>query len=263
LETYHRAPPTENLHNAEGLRHLNLLNQAIKDNYISTTNRLSTLLARREITFDLLWAFFKPNTYIYTTCPGTGKPKCVKYDLGGYKTTNQNVKVFELDCRYYDFDGKLLGEVTEKLAIEEFRGARCIDKLEVFPLQYHPDKEEVEGHFLACGEKFVSMIGSHHRRYQGQAFFQHKNELHKIYVDGRIMVDAGAFQKSNPNYPRLRTPLNALLRDLCDLNCSSDRVRSSGTKPSEMKQEDLLICCPTLLGFSLSKKVWGETSATS
>ena len=259
------AAPAGSLYDAEGLKHLNLLNEAIKNTYISVTERLSTLLARCEITFDLLWALFKPNAYIYTSCPGTGKPKCVKYDFGGYKKADQNVNVFELECRYLDFDGKLLGEVTEKLAIEEFRGARRIDRMEAFPLQHHSDREEMERHFLACGKRFVSMIGSHHCHYQGQAFFRHKNELRKLYVHSRIMIDADGFQKSNSNYPRLRSPSNdLLLHHLCDPNYSpeSNRVMSNGTKPSEMKEEDFLICCPTLLGFSLDGKFWGETIAT-
>jgi uncharacterized protein DUF7025 len=29
------------------------------------------------IIYGLLWALFKPSTLVYTTCLGTGKPRCV------------------------------------------------------------------------------------------------------------------------------------------------------------------------------------------
>jgi hypothetical protein len=116
-----------------------------------------------------------------------------------------------------------------------------------------------------CGKKFVSMMSSHHCQYQGNAFFQNKDELHTIYVDSRIVIDADLFRKSNPNYPRLQNqtaPLDGLVIDVWgNIVHSSEpnRVISNGTKPSEMKKEDLIICCPTLLGFSLGAKFWGET----
>jgi hypothetical protein len=40
------------------------------------------LLEKREIIYDLLWAFFKPNIVVYTTCVGTGKLRYVKYNFG-------------------------------------------------------------------------------------------------------------------------------------------------------------------------------------
>lgn len=248
--------------------HLDLLIQTIKDTYKSTTERLVALLADRKITYDLLWALFKPNTHVYTTCPGTGKPRCVKYDFGEEKKTNQGVKYFELDYRYLDFDGKVFGEVTERLGIEEFRGARRIDTLDAFPLEYHPTKEKMEKHLITCGQKFMSMMGSHHCHYRGNAFFQHKKELVRVPVNCRIMIDAGLFRKSNPNYPRLQTkkPASAALdgfvidlwADSSTNQSDSHRVKSNGMEPSEMKEDDLLLCCPTLLGFSLGDKFWGE-----
>jgi hypothetical protein len=39
------------------------------------------LLKKREIIYDLIWAFFKPNMVLYTIYVGIGKPRCVKYDF--------------------------------------------------------------------------------------------------------------------------------------------------------------------------------------
>ena len=64
------------------LEHLDLLLDFIKTAYASTTERLGPLLEKGQITYELLWTLFKPNTLAYTKCFGTGQPRCVKYDKG-------------------------------------------------------------------------------------------------------------------------------------------------------------------------------------
>jgi hypothetical protein len=37
-----------------------------------------------------------------------------------------------------------------------------------------------------------------------------------------------------------------------------NQVKCDNIELSELKKNKLLICCPTVLGFSLDKKLWGE-----
>lgn len=53
------------------MQHLDLLINCVKSIYVPTTERLLPLLEYGEITYDLLWALFKPNTPICATCFGT------------------------------------------------------------------------------------------------------------------------------------------------------------------------------------------------
>jgi hypothetical protein len=39
-----------------------------------------------------------------------------------------------------------------------------------------------------------------------------------------------------------------------------DRVQSNGMDPSESKEEELAICSPTVLSFSLNEKIWGKST---
>jgi hypothetical protein len=265
LEAYQANATDHHLHDPDSLKHLELLIESVKNHYKSTSERLDALLADEKITYDLLWALFKPNTHVYTTCPGSGKPRCVKYDFGQEKKTSQGVKYFELESRYLDFDGRVFGEATEELGIEKFRGARRIDSLKAFPLKYHPDKENMEQQLITSRKKFVSMLGSHHCQYTGNAFFQHKTDLIRVHVNCRIMIDAGLFRKSNPNYPRLQTKETSTSLD-CFFGVGEvahDRIKSRDVKVTKMKNDDLLICCPTLLGFSLGDKFWGAALLSS
>jgi hypothetical protein len=73
------------------LDHLDLLVGYIKRTYTSTTERLGPLLEQHQITYDLLWTLFKPNTLAYTKCFGTSQPRCVRYEFGEEKTTKGGV----------------------------------------------------------------------------------------------------------------------------------------------------------------------------
>jgi hypothetical protein len=94
-----------------------------------------------------------------------------------------------------------------------------------------------------------------------------KNHPVKLLVNSRIMVDAIYFREANPNYAR--ASIDELDKESSSLSGwtilgsddsekSPDAVKKTGMEPSDVKGDDLLICSPTLLGFSLGNKLWGE-----
>jgi len=118
----------------EGTSHLGLLIDYLKSAYADTTQSMLSLLPTGYITYDLLWALFKPNALVYTTCSGTHKPRCVRYNFGEEKTTIAGTKYWNLDCSYLDFNGEDLGVFPIELKIAKFRGAKRINALTAFPL---------------------------------------------------------------------------------------------------------------------------------
>jgi len=80
-----------------------------------------------------LWAFFKPNIVVYTTCVGIGKPRCVKYDFGKERKQIVGVDYFYIGCYYLDSNKKVFGKVLTALGIEKFHGIRGLAPLESFP----------------------------------------------------------------------------------------------------------------------------------
>jgi hypothetical protein len=70
------------------------------------------------------------------------------------------------------------------------------------------------------------------------------------------MIDPDFFWKMNPNYSRPRTDLDVTRPSQPPLGwLSRTVVKSNGVKPAELTEKDLLICCPTVLGFSFGEKV--------
>lgn len=236
--------------------------RTVRDRYKSITERLVPLLKEGRITYDLLWALFKANSHVISICAGSGKLRCLRYDMGEEKKTDQGVEYFELQCQYLDFDGKVFGTVQAKLPIEKFHGARQIHTLNSFPLSFHPTHGKIRQSLATRGQKFIELIGTHHRGFTGHAFFQHKDGIVRKTIDSRIMIDAQQFRKSIPSYPRFFTKKSDFEVDVSlfvsSRESNSPRVKSNGSIPGEMKEDDLLICSPTVMGFSLADKFWGK-----
>ena len=242
----------------------------IKTTYAPTTHSLFSLQESKEITYNLLWALFKPGALVYTTCLGTGKPRCVIYDSAEEKKLKSGLKYFHMECRYLDFDGKVFGEVSTNIAILRFPGTKRINTLEAFPLKYHSNESGVRADLLRCGRKFVSLRGAYHRHCRGTAFFMHKGNPVKFPVNSRIMIDAALFRELNPSYSRPRVTESEDTEGSIDLSYWTDRgyeiepaepadqIQSYDKGLGEMKEDDFLICCPTVLGFSFNNKIWGE-----
>jgi hypothetical protein len=140
----------------DGMRHLTLLIKYLEETYESTTGEMNSLLTHRKITYDLLWAFFKPGALLYVTCLSTGPPRCVRYSSGKETKTVRKDHCFEIQCQYFDYDGEVFDESTEILQIEMFSGARRIENLPAYPLEFHPDPE-IWWRLVSAGRKFVSL----------------------------------------------------------------------------------------------------------
>lgn len=169
-----------------------------------------------------------------------------------------------MEGRYLDFDGKVLGEAVIHLSIEKFRGAKRIDTLEVFPLQCHPNETDARAQLLKCGRRFLGLTGIHHAEYHGRAFYMEKGRPIEVTINGRIVVDPAHFRETNPNYKRPSISESSksssdiwLFIDVDGTTVTStDVVKSIGKESAEVAGDDVLMCSPTVLGFSLDRKLW-------
>lgn len=88
----------------------------------------------------------------------------------------------------------------------------------------------------------------------------------QVSVDSRVMIDAKFFHKINPNYTRPRVvgsknaKSNIFSFDGDDSTAHAEGVTSNGKKWSELEEDELLIYCPTVPGFSLGDKLWRKSS---
>jgi len=246
----------------ESTKQLGQLLEFLDEWYASDKQNLSPLLEHGEITYDLLWALFKPNSTVFTVCPDSEEPKCLIFDYGT-ATTRKGQKYFEMSCRSLYYDGRFFGEIQTFLKIPEFRGARKITSLEVFPFQYHKQASEVKSELVKRGRKFMSLMGVIHCEFKGLAFYRSKGKAIKFNIKGRTVIDAASFKELNANYANLS--LDPEDEDYFARRFEERRQLESGTskvkkslQATEISDDEAIHCSPTVQGFSLSKRIWGK-----
>ncbi|KAJ5033191.1 hypothetical protein NUH16_003107 [Penicillium rubens] len=261
-------------HESAHAEHLLLLIDHLKHAYASTLQRLESRLQHGHITYDLLWALFKPGCHVYTTCIGTKEPRCVVFDASEEMTQNDETWL-NLECRFIDYNGVKFGEAGIFLRVAKFRGSKPIESLEAFPLYHHPSHEQVRKDLVERGQKFRNLAGSHVRHCEGSAFFMNKGKAFKVNINSRVAVDAAFFHEMQPNYsrPSLRDigvkdkdgisviDIGAMLME--DSEREKEKMRGDGVDAQKLSEADLLVSCPTLCCFSFKEKMFLECAVSA
>jgi hypothetical protein len=63
----------------------------------------------------------------------------------------------------------VVGQVQTVVHLRPVRGTVKIDSLDAYPIKFHPDQEELRETTMKRGKKWVSLIGVHHRQFDGVA----------------------------------------------------------------------------------------------
>ncbi|KAI0846684.1 hypothetical protein F5Y00DRAFT_139136 [Daldinia vernicosa] len=186
----------------EKRRHLRVLIKYIDTDHAETKKSLYPMLENGLITFDLLWALWKPNTLAYTTTYGSvDEPRVFKVEVAEKHYSIVKGEFYYIEGKYFEYDGKQFGYGSMSEEITEFRGARRITSLGCYPLKYHKNEAQLCQYLIERGKKFVSLGGVHYKGHQGMAYHKKKKSVIKVNINGRIMVDPAIHRRINPNYP--------------------------------------------------------------
>ncbi|KAJ4323113.1 hypothetical protein N0V84_004513 [Fusarium piperis] len=183
-------------------KHLKVMIKYIDKDYETTKESLYPMLESGLITFELLWALWKPNTLAYTTTYGcTSEPRVFKVDMAILHSSILKGRYYYIDGKYVEFDGKRFGYGNMAVEVDEFQGARRITSLPCYPLQYHQNQGKLRADLIERGKKFVKLSGVHYKSYHGIAFMKRKKNVIKFNIQpSRVMIDPSTFRRINPNY---------------------------------------------------------------
>ncbi|KAF2817378.1 P-loop containing nucleoside triphosphate hydrolase protein [Mytilinidion resinicola] len=233
------------------IAHCKLLVTYINEDYEETKKTLYPMLKAGNITFELLWALFKPNSLAYTATYGSvDDPRCFKVDYANKESSFIRGEWYCIEGRYLEYDGKHFGLGDFEVHVESFKGPRKITSLTTYPLKYHKDPEGLKKQLVERGKRFVAMQGMNYRFHKGLAFQKKKKAVAKVNINGRVMVDPAIFRRINPNYPislikpkDTEDPFNDSESDDCSDCCDSsdeDGPAEGGEGPlnyNESKEE--------------------------
>lgn len=217
---------------------LKVLIKYIDKDYEQIKNSLYPMLEHGLITFDLLWALWKPNTLAYTATYGShDEPRIFKVDLAEKHKHITKGEFYFIDGKYFEYDGKQFGYGHMVEEIPEFKGAKKITSLNCYPLKYHKSEEKLREDLIERGKKFVTLAGMQYKSHQGLAYYKKKRAIVKVNINGRVMIDAAIHRRINPNYPIsiVRPKEHDIFSDDEDSDeedecgCGSDEEAVSGT----------------------------------
>ncbi|KAJ8060180.1 hypothetical protein OCU04_010526 [Sclerotinia nivalis] len=182
-------------------KHLKVLLKYLDKDYASTKKTLYPMLETGIITFDLLWALYKPNTLAYTTTYGTiDEPRAFKIELAEKNISFMKGTWYNIEGKYLEYDGKTWGMGTMDCDVPAFKGARKITSLNCYPLKYHKNEAKLRTELIERGKKFVALQGVHYKSHKGMAYYKKRKAIVKVNIDGRVMVDPAIHRRILPNY---------------------------------------------------------------
>lgn len=187
--------------NESKVNHTKVLLKYLDKDYAKTKKALYPMLESGLITFDLLWAIFKPGQIAVTTTYGSiDEPRAFKVELTEKEYSFMRGQWYNIEGRYLEYDGKTWGMGTMDCDVSQFKGARKINSLACYPLKYHKDEDKLRKELIERGKKFVSLQGVHYKSHEGLAYVKRKRQIIKVNINGRIMVDAAIHRRILPNY---------------------------------------------------------------
>ncbi len=122
------------------------------------------------VAFSDIWMIFRPGELLFTGADAAETERILEvvgtefHEAGWGKPASW---VVEAKC--FAFNGVRFGYVEQSFAIDSFKGTRLIRRLDLQPLEYHPDQAALRARQIARGEKLCRLAGVHHCQYSGPA----------------------------------------------------------------------------------------------
>ncbi|KAI8952755.1 P-loop containing nucleoside triphosphate hydrolase protein [Xylaria longipes] len=252
--------------------HLALLNDVLYGELKDVIAATEDYVKNKVVTYENIWTIFQPGCIVYAK--RFGKPVGVRLVDGQFIQHYKLGSCYQVKCERVDWDGSRFGYDVSQHFIMPFEGTTPVTDLECFPLSYHPEEETIKEKLTARGRKFEQLAGYHYKSYKGSAVETTPCGPSMITVDGRIIIDAHAHMKANPN---LRLYLKSLDRAKITVNVQaegSDDEWSEYTSEYDNEEQDiydptvgrhrplteeqLLLCTPVIRGYALRPKLWLE-----
>ncbi|KAI9803210.1 MAG: hypothetical protein M1825_002001 [Sarcosagium campestre] len=239
--------------------HVELLYDILQGELRDVVRIRDDLLAHNVITFDKLWTIFQPGKLVFTV--KDGQERVLKI----ISTKGEGVTTFKLFCESIDWDGTNFGRLPSEEVINSFVGTKQITKLPLYPFEFCQTQAKVRASLLSRGAVFERLRGYHYKAYKGTAFGAKLCNSGRYNVTGRIIIDASAFYRFEPDLAETLQPLE--VPDAVESTDSEDDVSYCGDSDTEdgqrddpkilpLTEEQLLTCVATVRGYSLKSKRW-------
>ncbi|CAB9527486.1 AAA family ATPase [Seminavis robusta] len=170
-------------------------------------------------------------------------------------TTFMGDKIIVVQCMTIRSNGKVFFRSSMSSYVREYPGKAKLSELSIRPVLLG-EKEKLADRgrkFAKCG------LGAHYMMYTDKMIVRTCFGSQQISAEGRVMVDTASFLHFNPDYGDRHARRYGCgdEMDVCGHGGGSGSEKMFST---EIPEGSLHLCWPTLSGFSLKSKRWGELS---
>ena len=151
---------TEEENDPETKEHLELFLQNMQGELADIIAAKKDLLSHNVITFELVWTIFNPGDIVFGL--ENGQECCFRLRWGENGNSG-----YDIECENVDWNGAEFGRSIQGKNISPFKGTKQITQLELFPLQFHPNKEQLKEKLISRGKRFEELRGYHYKAYGG------------------------------------------------------------------------------------------------
>lgn len=162
----------------------------VEEDQGKTLRDLEKLTSQNQITFDILWALFILNTLVFNHHTWIQQDRLLLVRRVGYgERMSDRKRYLNVVCDVVHDDGHHFGLARQYIEIDEFRGVVPITELNVFPLDYRPDKDAIYERAMQLGRVFAQMKPHSYHEIQGQAMRDGEQRVEKFFVSSFNLYD--------------------------------------------------------------------------
>ncbi|KAI1612952.1 AAA family ATPase [Exophiala viscosa] len=266
--------------------HLQLLHDVLFEELKNAIAAKMDLVKNNVIDFEHAWTIFEPGALIYSVSDGK---ECVLKLTSSQTLMDQRrgLRFLALSAWAVDWDGTKFGRNETQVTNYEFPGTNAITSLRAYPLEFHPQREQLIKRLTIRGRLFERFAGYHYQAYQGVALGYGRCGMIRHNIESRIIIDCDAHNRFVPNREVSLSPLTTMDKagavsrvlingdegeddDDSDLDRfddenesnvnytpdSDDDDNSSRSKYRRLGPEELLLAVPYVRGYALKPKIW-------
>jgi hypothetical protein len=158
------------------------------NDYRVTLATINRLISHSEITFALLYAILIPRSIMVARCAITGLPRLFRL-MSWQRTGIEGRAMYQLTMESIDLVDRpvthsvVVGKIQTVVFLKAVSGTVKIDSLDAYPLKFHPDEKGLCEAIMKRGKKWVSLIGVHHKQFDGIAALKCGDKLLRHNVD--------------------------------------------------------------------------------
>lgn len=180
---------------------------------------------------------------------------------------SENRGALDIRVEYIEWDGSTCVLKGTWISISRYEGSQKVQALNLVPLSFTENPQEIRERMKARGERFQALRGYHYLAYEGHSVGMTTPVMRS--VTGRVIIDAHAYYRDRDFVPaKMKAAeteaesgeVSGQAEESSDIVAIPSPQRSTDRQEDlgELSEENCLITSAWLIGFELKTKKWAR-----